>query len=110
MTVLTRTYDWSQNSGGTGEGSSLKFAVKLPNFVTLSIASSSTVCGIPSKSQIPKNFPTFSKESEIESEIVVEEGWETVINWVELYFKFSSQLRNSKPLFGFAMHPVLEYR
>jgi hypothetical protein len=85
----------------------LKLAVKVSNLVTLIIASESTDFSILIKFHIPKKIARNSIEFTNKSKIVVEVGeGEIVINWVELSFRFSSQLRNSKPLFGFAMHLV----
>ena len=39
MVVTTKPNSVAQYSGGSGGGSSLKFAVKLPNFVMLIVAS-----------------------------------------------------------------------
>lgn len=63
-----RPYNGIQYSDGNGAGSSLKFAVKVPNFVRLRFASGSSDL-ILKKSLIDSN---------------VEAGCETVITWIIL--------------------------
>jgi hypothetical protein len=86
--VATTTY-----SGGIGGGRALKFAVKFPNFPILSLDSGLAVL--------------ICKKSKMGSKS--DDGVVVFIDWVEFLPKFSSQLGNSKPGYGLAVHPDPEY-
>jgi len=68
-------------------------AVKFPNFPILSLDSGLAVL--------------ICKKSKMGSKS--DDGVVVFINWVEFLPKFSSQLGNSKPGYGLAVHPDPEY-
>jgi hypothetical protein len=91
MELTIMPYSGIQYSGGIGGGIALKLAVKVPYLVISKVA------------EVSLGFIPRVLKNEFKGELEMEGVFNGM---VELWFKFSIQLLNSKPLLGSAMHFV----